>query len=523
MAKATITAVNKKYTTSEGQTATSEFKFSQPLDNSADVVVRLTGIGAQKDKDFGVLEYEILGVANNTTAIPLSDTFNKNAGTITLPKGSTGLKLKSLIKNDLIAGEQNESLVFSVQQAPSASKVLENSYYVTSTATIKETLSLAKISVDTKWYNDRVNADATKIGNAINSIYKNNLEYAVSDASEKFTFKESVTTATLTEDANGVATASSYKYAIGAFKLSTPLDKKAVISVQVEGQGADLAEDTAGSLQALVTYTEKIANGNTIQHTDKAIAITNGRLELPGGTTSFKLAVALKGDNITEQQAEKLNFKVAQVSGNLKDSYYVNVVTEVVDREVAATSTTTFSQATAENKTGTDGQDIFNLYSVTYDANGDATVQNNANSTPFKTTHDVITQFGTGDVIKLSDTVQRYSIREVTLADFTEDSTVTTSNPDKLFDTLGNLKYDEHFPNGTGSILKIVEDAQTVWLLIDTNANGIMDTRDRDTAGNTGNAGGVNDRYDTLIKVTGTAPQGQTLTDLITGESFITE
>ena len=74
-------------------------------------------------------------------------------------------------------------------------------------------------------------------------------------------------------------------------------------------------------------------------------------------------------------------------------------------------------------------------------------------------------------------------------------------------------------PNGTGSILKIVENDTTVWLLIDTNANGIMDTRDRGA----GNAGGVNDRYDTLIKVTGTAPQGQTLTDLITGESFITE
>ena len=47
---------------------------------------------------------------------------------------------------DAIAGEQNESLVFSVQQAPSASKVLENSYYVTSTATIKETLSLDAIT-----------------------------------------------------------------------------------------------------------------------------------------------------------------------------------------------------------------------------------------------------------------------------------------------------------------------------------------------------------------------------------------
>lgn len=506
MAKATITAVNKKYTTSEGQTATSEFKFSQPLDNSADVVVRLTGIGAQKDKDFGALKYEILGVSGSTVVI-----LPKNAGTITLPKGSTGLKLMSDIKADSIAGEQNESLVFSVQQAPSASKVLENSYYVTSTATIKETLSLAKISVDTKWYNDRVGAAS--------SSNTANIDYTVSDASEKFTFQESAPTATLTEDANGVATASTYKYAIGAFKLSTPLDKKAVISVQVEGQGADLAEDTVGSLQALVTYTEKFGNGTTTQHVDKAIPITNGRLTLPDGTTSFKLAVALKGDNVTEQQAEKLNFKVAQVSGNLKDSYYVNVVTEVVDREVAATSTTTFNQATAESKAGTDGQDIFNLYSVTYDADGNATVHSNANSTPFKSTHDLITNFGTGDVIKLSDTVQRYSIREVTLADFTEDSAVTTSNTDKLFDTLDNLKYDEHFPNGTGSILKIVEDAQTVWLLIDTNANGIMDTRDR---GN-GSAGGMDDKYDTLIKVTGTAPAGQTLTDLITGESFITE
>lgn len=497
MAKATITAFNKKYTTSEGQTATSEFKFSQPLDNSADVVVRLTGIGATKNKDFEDLYFSTSSVgANNSVVWSTPVKVDNFSGTIELPEGSTGLKLSSKIKMDAIAGEQNESLVFSVQQAPSASKVLENSYYVTSTATIKETLSLAKISVDKAFYTARIApADTTQ-----------------------YTFQES------TADADGTAS-KPYEYAIGAFKLSTPLDNKdnkAVISVQVEGQGADLAEDTVGSLQALVTYTEKFGNGTTTQHVDKAIAITNGRLELPDGTTSFKLGVALKGDNITEQQAEKLNFKVAQVSGNLKDSYYVNVVTEVVDREVTATSATTFTLAPAETKTGTDGQDIFNLYSVTYDANGDATVQSNANSTPFLSTHDVINNFGTGDVIKLSDTVQRYSIGEVSLADFTADST-KTSAIDKLFDTLGNLKYDENFPNGTGSILKIVENDTTVWLLIDTNANGIMDTRDRDTAGNTGNAGGVNDRYDTLIKVTGTAPQGQTLTDLITGESFITE
>ncbi len=518
MAKATITAASKKFTKGEGETATAIFNFSQALDNSADVVVRLTGIGAQKDKDFGELKYV---VKNAGGSVVKTGTFTKNTGTINtgtinLPKDSKSLELSSDIKADLIAGEQNESLVFSVQQAPSASKVLENSYYVTSTATIKETLSLAKISVDTKWYNDRVNANQTTINNAINTTFKNNLEYTVSDASEKFTFQESAPTATLTEDANGVATASTYKYAIGAFKLSTPLDEKAVISVQVEGQGADLAEDTVGSLQALVTYTEKFGNGTTTQHVDKAIAITNGRLELPDGTTSFKLGVALKGDNITEQQAEKLNFKVAQVSGNLKDSYYVNVETEVVDREVAATADTTFTLASAETKTGTDGQDIFNLYTVTYDNNGNANPPtNNANSTPFANTHDLIAKFGTGDVIKLSDTVQRYSIGEVTLKDFTDGGTGAAD----LFKTLEDVKYDENFPNGTGSILKIVENDTTVWLLIDTNANGIMDTRGR---GN-GSAGGMNDKYDTLIKVTGTAPSGQTLTDLITGESFITE
>lgn len=492
MAKATIVAASKKFTVQEGSYAVSTFNFVendgtsvQALDNLATVQVRLTGIGATKStsstmKDYTGFYYRTgvktssadisaeqstasiapLSTAVGSPAAPSGWTAVNDNGRVELPKGSTWIQLISMVNKDDIGAEQNESLVFSLAQTNigSTAKTLENSYYVTSTANIKESIAvLSKITVD--------KADAVEEGND----------------------------------------------AVAIFKLSSALQgDKAKVAVKVEGLGATLGEDTSGVLKA-----ETSPDGTTWS----TQTIKNGQIEVPVGTTKIKLSIATEKDNTTEPDAEKLNFSVRQIKGNLKDSYYVNAEVDLNDPSIG----TITNGDTAQTSTGTSGQDIFdmiNANSAPFVAwQGNAAGFNDANGA------DLITNFGTGDVIKLQDSVQRYSIGTVSFEDFTgaAPSNDQTANGLALVKELHENRYDTDFPNGTGSILKIVESNEIVWLLIDTNANGKMDTRlDTDDGGDS-KAGGLDNQYDTLIKVVGSTTNTDNLADMITGESFITE
>ena len=413
MAKSSIVAASKKFTVSEGDAAIAQFNIAPALDANAEVSVRLTGVGASKARDFSTFSYSF----DNSVWTPLTNF----SGLVTIPAGKTALYLKTDVIKDAIAGETNESLVFSVAQTAKAAKVLQNSHWVTSTANIKETLSFSTIKA--------TNQDAS--------------------------FNEG-------------------EYAVGRFTLNKALAGEATVAVGVEGQSATLGEDTSGPLEyrldASTTWTA---------------VPQNGRITLPNGTASFDLRVQTLND-LSSETTEQLNFKVAQVRGNLSNSYYVNSVVNIVDLPYNPFKAT----ANIDTLTGSGGQDVFDLM--------------DAQSKPFVGEFDRIDNFGQGDLLKLPDTIQKWSIGTSTAQELTGLANPTES---EVLEALNEVWYDEQLPNGQGSILKIEFNANTAYILADTNANGVFDTRKR-----------ANETPDAFFKVTGTG-----VSDLITGESFITE
>lgn len=319
-------------------------------------------------------------------------------GMVTIPAGSTMLVLSSEVFADADV-EYGESLNFVVSQAPESAGILENSYWVSSVANIAD----AEVAPPPP-------PPPAPVLSTITSV--NAAQPVVEGA-----------------------------FAIANFKLDKALEGSATVSVSVEGFDATVGQDTSGALQYRV--------GNSTW-----ADVNGGTIELASGSTKFDLRVKTVNDLKTET-AETLQFTVSQVSGNLKDSWYVASQSTVVDQEAVVRTGT----VAIETLTGSSAkQDIF-----------DMTV---GQSTAAAGSFDTIRTFGTGDVIKLPELINEWSMTSTTANALTgKTGSVNEAAVLKAIQSLdGN-----YFQSGQGGMLEIAHGANT-YLLADTNGNGVFDT-----------------------------------------------